>query len=248
MFMGPYARSQKSRPWRPSLSGPHRLEDWSAERDMVKRICLVRHGETAATCGRRFEGSGPISGQGTPLSEKGVSQAEMAADALAGEDVLGVYASPLLRTVQTATPISRATGVVIELEPDLAEGSFGAWEGMTFDEIEREYPLAVKRWFVDPLGYAPPKGESVRQLAVRVIPCIERIAGKSYGKEGMAVIVTHGGPIRAVLSFCLCGSLEMFGSIPVDPGSISVLRCAGPWAAGIEVESMNVTSLAWIDS
>ncbi|HHY61754.1 MAG TPA: histidine phosphatase family protein [Bacillota bacterium] len=211
---------------------------------MVKRIYLVRHGETAATSGRRFEGSGPISGLGTPLSEKGAIQAEMAADALAGEDVFGVYASPLLRTVQTATPISQATGVAIELEPDLAEGSFGAWEGMTFDEIEHRYPLEVKRWFADPLGYAPPGGESVRQLAARVIPCIERIAGKSYGEEGTAVVVTHGGPIRAVLSSCLCGNLEMFGSIPVDPGSISTLRCVGPGAAGIEVESMNVTSFS----
>jgi len=211
---------------------------------MVKRIYLVRHGETAATSGRRFEGSGPISGLGTPPSEKGAIQAEMAADALAGEDVFGVYASPLLRTVQTATPISQATGVAIELEPDLAEGSFGAWEGMTFDEIEHRYPLEVKRWFADPLGYAPPGGESVRQLAARVIPCIERIAGKFQGEEGTAVVVTHGGPIRAVLSSCLCGNLEMFGSIPVDPGSISTLRCVGPGAAGIEVESMNVTSFS----
>ena len=62
------------------------------------RLYLVRHGATQLTAEDRFSGA-----IGVDLSVEGRAQAERLAERLATEPISAVYASPLSRTVETAT-------------------------------------------------------------------------------------------------------------------------------------------------
>lgn len=220
----------------------------------LNRIYLVRHGETIATQNRVFEGSGGLGGpddadgasgarcaggRGSGLTREGMRQAAQIARALERAGVTRVYASPLRRTMETAEIVCARLTVEPVILSDLVEGSFGLWEGLTFDEIQARYPEQVEVWFQDPVDFTPPGGESVRHMADRACRCLLSISVDCCDQQGSAAVVTHGGPIRAILANCIYGRLDEFGSILQDPGAMNVLRCV---AGALAVDAVNVTA------
>src|ERR687885_79383 len=93
------------------------------------RILLVRHGQSQGNAERRFGGHSP-----TPLSELGFRQAEAMARALAAEGVTAIYSSALLRALQTAEPLARATRLEVRATAAFRERNVGLMEGLTFEE------------------------------------------------------------------------------------------------------------------
>jgi alpha-ribazole phosphatase len=73
----------------------------------------------------------------------------------------------------------------------LLEMDFGSWEGRRWDDIPR---ADLDAWAADVAGYAPPGGESPRQLQRRAL---DFVAGLAVPE---AVIVTHAGVIRTLLA------------------------------------------------
>jgi alpha-ribazole phosphatase len=71
--------------------------------------------------------------------------------------------------------------------------NFGAWEMRPWNQIQRE---ALDGWAADPLGYAPPEGESVGQLQERVRDFVREL--KDEGVE-RAVLVTHAGILKVIV-------------------------------------------------
>src|SRR5271156_5845257 len=88
------------------------------------RLVLVRHGVTAHT-GPLLSGRMP----GIDLSEKGISQAEAAADRLSALKISTVYASPIERTTQTAGYIAARLGLEVQPLPGVIEADYGDWTG-----------------------------------------------------------------------------------------------------------------------
>ncbi|HLA95358.1 MAG TPA: histidine phosphatase family protein, partial [Pyrinomonadaceae bacterium] len=86
----------------------------------VTKLFLIRHGQSAGNAEGRFGGHGP-----TPLSDLGVRQAEVTAQALAKENVAAIYSSDLYRAVQTAEPLSRLTGIPILTKQSFRERHVG---------------------------------------------------------------------------------------------------------------------------
>ena len=101
----------------------------------VTKLYLIRHGQSAGNVEGRFGGHGP-----TPLSDLGRRQAECTAKALAKEGVSSIYASDLLRAVQTAEPLAALINVPINTTPAFRERHVGVLEGLTFDESKQEFP------------------------------------------------------------------------------------------------------------
>lgn len=96
------------------------------------------------------------------------------------------YTSPLQRCRRLAELLDPAAIV----DGRLAEMDFGAWEMRPWDAVPRH---ELDAWAADPLGYAPPGGESVAALRRRVLDFLaERIAA---GQEEL-VLVTHGGIMK----------------------------------------------------
>ena len=198
-------------------------------------IYLIRHGETRANVERRYEGTGD-----GDLTERGRRQAQRIALLLASSDLRAVYSSPKLRAFRTAEAIAarhRLTPVVME---GLAEVDFGEWEGLTYEEVQGRDPERLEGWLADPVHCRPPGGESLADMWRRVRQCmaeILRVQSTTTGAPGRraeVAVVSHGGPIRAILSFSECGDLSAFWSPTVAPGEVrpvpggrlrDVLRC-----------------------
>jgi broad specificity phosphatase PhoE len=154
----------------------------------VTRIFLVRHGETDWNLTRRLQGHSD-----RPLNETGREQARSLAAQLATEEIEAVYSSDLSRAEETARIIAEARGLDVTTLPELRERHFGSWEGLTDEEIHQRFPEEIADGV---LG----DGESRGELDGRVLRALNRIADQH--SESTVVVVSHGGPLRAVLRHC----------------------------------------------
>jgi broad specificity phosphatase PhoE len=164
------------------------------------RVLLIRHGQSQGNAERRFGGH-----TATPLSELGRAQAEATARALAAEGVNAIYSSDLLRAVQTADPLARATGLSIEQTSAFRERSVGLMEGLTFEEAAvahpEEYAALLRRDFEHVLA----GGESYRQLLDRAASRLDRAIEENAG--GTIAVFSHTGTI-CILILHLLGALD----------------------------------------
>jgi len=171
------------------------------------RVLLIRHGQSQGNAERRFGGHSP-----TPLSEFGRRQAEATAHSLAAEGVDAIYASDLLRAVQTAEPLARATGLEIRRTEALRERSVGLMEGLTFEEAAaahpEEYAALLRRDFEHVLS----GGESYRQLLDRAAAELDRAVARHRG--GTVALFSHTGTI-CILALHLMGALDAPALKPV---------------------------------
>src|SRR5919112_5944784 len=171
------------------------------------RVLLVRHGESQGNAERRFGGHSP-----TPLSELGHRQAEATARALAAEGVTAVYSSDLLRAVETAEPLARATGLEVRRTAALRERSVGLMEGLTFEEAAaahpEEYAALLRRDFEHVLA----GGESYRQLLDRA--AAELDAAVELNRGGTLALFSHTGTI-CILALHLIGAIDAPALKPV---------------------------------
>src|SRR5438128_2378509 len=109
------------------------------------RVFLVRHGATILTAEDRFAGATDV-----PLSDEGRQQAQRLAERLSHEPIAAIYASPLGRTVETASILGRPHGLEVQPVPGLREISHGRWEQMTRQQVETAYPDEAASWEEDP--------------------------------------------------------------------------------------------------
>lgn len=189
---------------------------------MTRRYFLVRHGETDWNVVGRLQGRRDV-----PLNALGRIQAGRVGRVLhqlAGPpDLLAYVSSPLSRAVETMRILRTSLDLPaadFNTDPRLAEISFGQWEGQTWPEIRRRDHDGVKRRDLDPWNFAPPGGESYRTLCDRVNAACAEL-------EGEAVIVTHGGVIRALLHV-KAGMPEGEAAIlPVRQGAVYVVAGGG---------------------
>lgn len=180
---------------------------------------LLRHGETALTAQKRFSGSG---GPDPALSEKGRWQAERAGEALAARGrVDAVVTSPLARCRQTAEAVAQRLGCAApETEEGLRETDFGAWEGLTFPEVQAKDPAALDAW-LSASDVAPPGGESFDDVTRRVAEAQERLVAGFAGRT--VLVVSHVTPIKTVLRLALGAPSEALFRMDLAPASLSAV-------------------------
>jgi len=169
------------------------------------RLLVARHGETRDNASGRWQGWND-----SPLTEKGVAQADELARRLAGERISAVYASDLGRAVHTARLAMPHLARAPHLSPALRERNVGVFSGLTGPEVEARHPEALGRRTIDGvLDWAPPEGESFRQILARVLPFLETVRGTHgqalHVEDGQiapnVLIVTHGGVIRLLTAY-----------------------------------------------
>jgi broad specificity phosphatase PhoE len=104
-----------------------------------------------------------------------------------------VYSSDLLRAHETARIVADERGLDVTAIRDLRERHFGTWEGLTDQEIFTRYPEVLDG---APWGDA----ETQDEMAERVLGALHRIA--ETHPDQRVLVVSHGGPLRRVLSHC----------------------------------------------
>jgi broad specificity phosphatase PhoE len=155
--------------------------------DRPGELVLVRHGETEWSKSGQHTGRTDI-----PLTENGVEQAKRAGRALAGRSFALALSSPLERARETA----RIVGVDPEIDEDLYEWDYGAYEGLTTPQIRvlRHGPWDLWTDGV-PAGDTP--GENAAEVRVRAERVLDR--ARLVLAEGQdAIFVAHGHVLRAI--------------------------------------------------
>lgn len=171
------------------------------------RLYLVRHGETKGNTAKRYVGWSH-----EPLTARGEAQAAALARRLATEPVSAVYSSDLTRAMQTAAALAAPHGHPVIPLAGLREANFGDWSGLTYDQIHQAAPATLQAWLSDPETSAPPGGETLACLRSRALAALPR--------QDRAVVVSHGGPLRAIIG-ALTG--RPFWDISVPLCSLSIL-------------------------
>ena len=159
----------------------------------MTEIVIIRHGEPEWNQTGRFQGHSDV-----PLSEMGRAQAEALGRNLMLDHVDAIYASDLIRAMDTAAPLAARFGLSITPDPLLRELHFGAWEGRTFSDVNAESPNAMKRFYNDPERVEIPDSEPFPDFQKRVAGRVRAIAEQQRGKR--VVIVSHGASIRILLA------------------------------------------------
>jgi probable phosphoglycerate mutase len=183
----------------------------------VTMLLLARHGETDWNRDRRWQGHAD-----RPLTARGRAQAADLAARLADLPLDAVYASDLRRARDTAEPVATAHGLELVQLPKLREVNVGSWQGLTREEAEARFPAGFQRWREGGTGWQ--SGESYGDMSARVLATVERIANEHRG--GRVLVVTHGGPIRAIHGAALGMDVEAYRRIrPVEPNALLSAVC-----------------------
>jgi broad specificity phosphatase PhoE len=170
-------------------------------------LYYVRHGETDFNAEARLQGRRDIE-----LNARGRQQAldcgELLAELFARDrhraEDLDYVASPLKRARETMEVLRATLGLdppSYDIDDRLMEIAYGEWEGLTLPEIDARRPGLLAERERDKWDFAPPGGESYRNLTSRI---------EAWYKEMMhdTVVAGHGGGVRALMA--------MFGVLPRD--------------------------------
>lgn len=207
-------------------------------------VVLVRHGRTHLTESKRISGRG---GEDPKLSDLGRLDARMAAQALQQignsgpwsflNPVSAIVASPIQRTVDTANIISNELGLTVTTNENIAEISFGDWDGHTNEEVKTKWPNEFSAW-QGSWEIAPPNGESLKDFDARVAQGLVEIVKANQGRT--VAVVSHVMPIRGIVRKAIDGGISAYWSPQISPCSVTILRFWGGQAA--EVITVNSTS------
>ncbi len=156
----------------------------------MRRLVLVRHGQSVWNAQRRIQGQ-----SGAGLTDTGIHQAAATAVWLADTHPRArVVSSDLQRCRETAAPIATALAVDVATDEAVRERSFGRWEGMTLHEVQAEDPDLWDQWRTGTDVVRRVGGESGEDLASRVATAFRRHVDAT-DDGGTVVVVTHGGPV-----------------------------------------------------
>ncbi len=185
---------------------------------MATTIILVRHGQTEWNRVERFRGRYEV-----PLNETGLAQAKKAAGRISAHWKPSViFASPLGRAIQTATPIAQACNLIVQPCDGLVEINYGEWQGLTPAEASLRWPDLMAAWYAHPETVQFPGGESLAEARQRVISNLKDICWLQVNKE--IVLVAHSGVNRLILLEILGLGNERFWHLHQDPGAINVIE------------------------
>ncbi|MEG1870026.1 MAG: histidine phosphatase family protein [Oscillospiraceae bacterium] len=157
-------------------------------------VYIIRHGTTYGNAEGLFQGW-----IDTPLNEMGHKQAEFLGERFKDIQLDAVYASPLIRTRQTAEGLCKYKDLPIIECAGLIEINGGDLEGVAFEYIREHYKKEMEHMVNSPSKFAPPNGETMRQVYDRISKAIDDIAYKNDG--GTVAVVSHGCAIQNYIHY-----------------------------------------------
>lgn len=173
---------------------------------MDLELWLIRHGETAWSLSGAHTSRTDI-----PLTDAGRERARKVGEYLRGKSFSMVLTSPMQRARDTCRIAGFGDGA--QIDDDLDEWNYGAYEGRTTKEIQREIP----GWSV----WTSPMidGESMAQVAERA----NRVIARAAANGGRVALFAHGHILR-ILGACWIQSPPVMGSrLALGTGAVSVL-------------------------
>lgn len=155
------------------------------------RLFLIRHGQTPHNVTGAIDTAFP----GAALTALGRSQARAVPNALAAEDIAGIYASRLIRTQLTAAPLAESRGLDVDVRAGLEEIEAGELEMRTDRAAVHVYAECLATWMRGDLERSMPGGALGHEFYGRYETAVRTIA-KEHGPEDNVVVFSHGAAIR----------------------------------------------------
>jgi 2,3-bisphosphoglycerate-dependent phosphoglycerate mutase/probable phosphoglycerate mutase len=187
---------------------------------MRTSIWLVRHGQTELNKARRYQGISD-----SPLTPFGEQQAEALAHRLRRIPLRAAVVSPARRTQLTAEAIMADREGEIVADDRWAETNQGTWEGLTYAEVRARYPREAAERFADALHGRPAGGESLAEVAQRVLDGWRALLRQHPG--GRVLVVTHATPIQLELCALSGMSPALYWRWRIDLGSVTAIDAYG---------------------
>lgn len=181
------------------------------------KLFLIRHGQTEWNRLGKYQGQSD-----TALSSEGIRQAELLAQHFPAASLDIVYASDLKRAVVTAEHLARRFCCPLHADAALRELDFGAWEGLTYQEIAQRWPQEVADFFQAPESLQIPAGETFSALQARAMAKIRAIRAENEGKN--VAVVAHGAITRGILTALLHIPLHYVWSLRQDNTAVNIIR------------------------
>ncbi|HVJ48696.1 histidine phosphatase family protein [Desulfitobacterium sp.] len=174
----------------------------------MTRVILTRHGET------RWNLEGLVQGaMDSPLTEKGIRQAQVLANRLQDEGISVIYSSDLPRAIATADEIRKRLNLPeVFISAAMRELSFGDWEGRAWKDLRGAYPDLFKLWEESPHQVQIPGGESILQVTERAWSFFSSLPSK-YPEQTIC-IVTHGMTLQLLVKKALGIAIDDWTNVP----------------------------------
>jgi len=167
---------------------------------LKNKYYIIRHGQAEsnvkAVCScwpEKFKNPLTKTGKET-IKESAEKLADLTAQADKSIDL--IFASPLLRTQQTAEIIGKKLKLKIKTDKRLRELGFGIFNNEHLEKMWKYFKAEEER-----IKKAPPKGETYIQVLKRMMGVVKDIEKKYKGKN--ILLVSHEGPL-----FLLQGKIE----------------------------------------
>lgn len=178
-------------------------------------VLLIRHGENEFVATHKLAGRTPR----VHLNDKGRAQAEALVLSLAGQPIRAVYTSPLVRCVETATPLAASLELPAVEETAFLEVDYGEWQGADLRELAKLPAWQQVQHF--PSTFRFPGGETLREVQSRAVAGIEHL--RVLHPNEVVAVFTHGDVIRTTLAHYLGVPLDLFQRIAIQTASTSIL-------------------------
>lgn len=184
-------------------------------------LVVIRHGETQANAEGRYLGALDVG-----LNDTGVAQVARLAQLIAATEppFQRLLTSPLLRARQSADLVSRTLALPVRIVPAFRERHVGVFEGLTQAEARECYPELWARNITRLWTAAPPEGESLDVVIVRVSLGLTKLAEEAQGER--VLLVAHGVVAKVIRALTTTGFSDFFdwqlpngGTLHVVPAS-----------------------------
>jgi broad specificity phosphatase PhoE len=196
------------------------------------RLILVRHGETEWNRAPRFMGWRDVS-----LSDEGRRQAELTARALANCGAAAIVSSPLARARETAEAIAKPHRLAVTVDDAFREMSYGAWEGLSVDEVVARFPDLHRQWREAPHTVRFEGGEDLATARARALAGVAAL--REFQDGATVVVVSHGLVIRLIALDALGLGPDRLRAVHAAPSGITEIEYRPDWAT---VHRMNTLS------
>lgn len=183
-------------------------------------LYLIRHGESTGNNRQCFLGWGDA-----PLTDIGVRQAEAVATRLSSLGSMLMISSDLPRALHTAGIIAARWQTTVNPDIRWRETNCGRFEGLPWSAYSEDSEL-VKQFEQDSYSTVMPEGESVAMMVERVQEAFRELI---HQPEPRIAVVTHDGPIRAVLAHCLQLPRDKFWTLSTTHGGFTKISVSPDW-------------------
>lgn len=131
--------------------------------------------------------------EASSLSTEGTKQIDTILESVGTEEPEAIVSSEMPRALVTAKELANRSDLPLIRQDGFQERSFGDWDTWDWPSIAAKLdPLSLEERFT----FVPPNGESWQQMEQRLREAVGEVAALPYST---VIVVTHWGPIRALL-------------------------------------------------